>query len=119
MVSLAMSASSCVQWSVHDYEQPGKSSVRGTTSPHVWHTLKGGGFVIVVGRRVDGHGDGGRHRAFRAAHELDPLAHDLRYRALLAVLPRPVTSLQPPLDKDLAALVEIFDTALDLLAAHQ
>src|SRR3989441_7498034 len=81
---------------------------------------------VVVGaaarvRRLFGEGrrrGGGapRGRALGAAHELHALGDDLGGRALLAVLALPVARLEPPLDEDLAALVEVLTARLGLLA---
>src|SRR5580765_6361663 len=68
---------------------------------------------------------GGRHGRWRAgagplgtAHELNALGDNLGSRALLAVLALPVTRLQPALDEDLAALVQVLAARLRLLAPH-
>src|SRR2546427_10089192 len=81
---------------------------------------------VVVGaaarvRRLFGEGrrrGGGapRGRALGAAHELHALGDDFGGRALLAVLALPVARLEPPLDEDLAALVEVLAARLGLLA---
>src|SRR2546427_2237569 len=81
---------------------------------------------VVVGaaarvRRLFGEGrrrGGGapRGRALGAAHELHALGDDFGGRALLAVLALPVARLEPPLDEDLAALVEVLTARLGLLA---
>src|SRR5687767_4834705 len=73
----------------------------------------GVGRLVGVGRRRRGSPAG---RTLGTAHELDTLGHDLRDRALLPVLGLPVARLQPPLDEDLAALVEVLAAALGLLA---
>src|SRR5262245_14981234 len=59
-----------------------------------------------------------RGRALRAAHELHTLGDHLGDRALLPVLAFPVTRLQPALDEDAAALVEVLAARLRLLAPH-
>src|SRR5688572_3078493 len=70
------------------------------------------------GRRGRDRRRGSGALALRAAHELDPLGHDLGGRALLTVLALPVARLQPALDEDLAALVEVLPARLGLLAPH-
>src|SRR6266850_6300438 len=77
---------------------------------------------------VGGESRRGRHRGgspgpgapgtLRAAHELDALGDHLGGGALLAVLALPVARLQPALDEDLAALVEVFTARLGLLTPH-
>src|SRR5215813_10880075 len=52
-------------------------------------------------------GDGGRGRRLGSSHALHPLGHDLDDAPFLAVLRLPVARLQPALDHDGAAFVEV------------
>src|SRR5262249_14493719 len=70
-----------------------------------------------LGKRRRG-GRRARGRALRAAHELYTLGDHLGDRALLSVLALPVARLQPALDEDAAALVEMLAARLRLLAPH-
>src|SRR5262245_66609164 len=62
------------------------------------------------------HGRGSGRPA--APHELDALGDDLADGSLAAVLGFPLTGLQPALDQNGAALVEVLAAALRLLAPH-
>src|SRR5262245_28286392 len=74
--------------------------------------------LLGEGRRGRHRRPGGRSRPLGAAHELDALRDHLGDRPLLAVLAFPVTRLQPALDEDLTALVEVLTARLRLLAPH-
>src|SRR2546422_1570168 len=67
-------------------------------------------------RKRLGRRHGGRRRGLAASHELDALGHHLHHVPLLAVLTFPLARLEPALDQDRTALVEVLAAALRLLA---
>src|SRR5207249_2093569 len=67
-----------------------------------------------LGRRRNGRRGGGA----ASAHELAALGHDLDDGALAPVLGLPLACLQPTLDEDGTALVEILAATLRLLTPH-
>src|SRR5437867_2034097 len=72
----------------------------------------------LLGERL-GPGRHGRRRGRAgSSHELDALGDDLDDGSLAAVLGFPLAGLQPPLDQDGAALVEVLAAALRLFAPH-
>src|SRR3989454_11440721 len=78
--------------------------------------------VVVAGTGFLGEGlgrrDGRRRGSPGAPHELHALSHDLDDGSFAAVLGFPLARLQPALDEDGTALVEVFAAALRLLSPH-
>src|SRR5262249_34937546 len=72
----------------------------------------------LLGERLGSRWHGRRGGRAAASHELDTLGDDLDDGSLAAVLGFPLTGLQPALDQDGAALVEVLAAALRLLAPH-
>src|SRR5262245_7001868 len=70
----------------------------------------------LLGERLGSRRNGRRGGRAAASHELDTLGDDLDDGSLAAVLGLPLTGLQPALDQDRTALVEVLATALRLLA---